>query len=163
MWEELVGLKSRVLRPNLPTSFPCLWIYSQGGWRTICACFWEREGKTREGSRVFTAKWLTCLDEAEWCFLGQGMFRGSLGGTHGAWADVTTQSLSHDCSSCHVHFIVMRLSWRFRFECLYCHDYVSYLIVFIDWIRWFSVKPACIYLWCGDARMTFCWSIMNLS
>lgn len=54
----------------------------------------------------------------------------------------------------------------------YCHNYVRDLIVFIykkkdrlddnSCFAGFLVKPVCIYLWCGDAHMTFCLLIMKL-
>lgn len=34
MWEELVGLKSQVLRPNLSSSFPCL----EKKRKNLCPC-----------------------------------------------------------------------------------------------------------------------------
>lgn len=106
MREELVGLKSQVLRPNLLASFPCPENICQTAGKKKKVGL-SRERKQRERSRLLTAKRTKCLDEAEWYFLGQGMFRGSLGGTHGVWADVTTQSLFQDCSSCHVFFFLL--------------------------------------------------------
>lgn len=60
------------------------------------------------------------------------------------------------------------LIWRIRFECLFI---VSNLIFYFlkkdrlddnSCFSGFPVKPACIYLWCGDAHMTFCLLIMTL-
>lgn len=50
MWEELVGLKSQVLRPNFSASFPCLGEYSLGCLQK-CGFFWGGLGGVWESGK----------------------------------------------------------------------------------------------------------------
>lgn len=60
------------------------------------------------------------------------------------------------------------LIWHIRFECLFIVSNLIFNFLKKDRLddnscfSGFPVKPACIYLWCGDAHMTFCLLIMTL-
>ena len=96
------------------------------------------ESKKNKGKKTtFTAKRPKCLDEAKRYFLGRGMFRGSLGGTHGS-----------------LFFKIVHLVfsfWRFRFECLFIVTTMS-LFLFekgqVGWrfrLHWFLNQHVFIY------------------
>lgn len=134
MWEELVGLKSQVSRPNLSASFPCLEEYALiGCWQNKLFFFFFEGGILREWKQGKEADSSQQRGLNVWT-KPNGIFRAKeCSGVH--WGEPTGPGRTWPLSLLFkiVHLVLLFfccwLIWRIRFECLYCQQ-LNFLFFF---------------------------------